>query len=81
MEIEAKNKRIVLSGIDEGNIVKGLAILVDTYADGLKKIAQQVELNGNILECENSAMDGCIEEIKSVSNTLTYFCESEDKTK
>ena len=79
MEIETSNATITINGIDEKNIIEGLATLIDIYADNLKERVHQIEINGNILTCESLAIDRCIEKIKSASDTLTYFCESEVK--
>ncbi len=79
MKIEASNVTITINGIDEENIVKGLSTLIDIYADSLKETIQQPEIHGTIINCESLAIDRCIEKIKSVSDTLSYFCEREEK--
>ena len=79
MEIETSNGTITINGIDKENIVKGLSTLIDIYADSLKETIQQAEIHGTILNCESLAIDRCIEKIKSASDTLSYFCESEEK--
>ena len=53
--------------------------MIDIYADSLKETIQQAEIHGTILECESLAIDRCIEKIKSASDTLSFFCESEEK--
>ena len=79
MEIETSNALIKINGIDEKNIIEGLATLIDIYADNLKERVQEIKINGNMLQCESLTIDRCIEKIKSVSDTLTYFCETEGK--
>lgn len=78
MEIETSNATITITKLDEENIVKGLATLIDIYADNLKELVNQSELHGTILKCESLAIDRCIEKIKSASDTLTYFCDEEN---
>ena len=79
MEIETKNVTITLNGIDEENIIEGLATLIGVYADGLKGTLHQVEVNKDILQCESSAINLSINKMKRISDTLSYFCKSEVK--
>lgn len=73
--IETSEATIEISKNDEENIVKGLALLVDLYADSLKDLCYQAKIHGTILECELVGIEDCIEKLNSVDNTLNYFYE------
>lgn len=72
-EIETSKATIKISKEDEENIVKGLATLIDLYADSLKDICDNAKIHGTILGCELVGIDDHIDTLKSINNTLDYF--------
>ncbi len=74
-EIETSKATIKISKEDEDNIIKGLATLIDLYADGLKDICDNPKTYGTILGCELAGIDDHIDRLKSINNTLDYFKE------
>lgn len=77
MEIQTSDETITLNKSDKENIIKGLAILIEIYTDNLKETIKEVKLNKTMSEYENSIIDRCVKEIKSINDTLMYFYEKE----
>lgn len=74
-KINTSNALIEINKQDEENIVKGLALLINLYADGLKDLCYDAKIHGNLLECELVGIEDHIKRLQSVSNTINYFYE------